>query len=69
MAGVLGSESAKAAESVAAETVPGAITPTARGQVLELWKTGGTGMKATAEAALLGSDSEVNHFLEQVKDK
>lgn len=69
LSGLLGSDPARAAEPVAAESDSGSITPTARGQVLELWKTGGTGMKAAAEAALLGSESDVKYFLEQVKDK
>lgn len=34
-----------------------------RGQAVELWETGGTGIKEEAEKALLGSDEDIKRFL------
>ncbi|MFE9570296.1 polymorphic toxin-type HINT domain-containing protein [Streptomyces sp. NPDC006692] len=34
-----------------------------RGQAVELWETGGTGIKEAAEKALLGSDEDIKQFL------
>jgi len=41
------------------------IPPTDRGKVLELWKTGGPGIRAAAEVALTGTDTDVRRFLDQ----
>ncbi|MFI1014869.1 polymorphic toxin-type HINT domain-containing protein [Streptomyces sp. NPDC020965] len=45
-----------------------AIAPTDRSRVVEHWKAGGPGVKAAAEAALTGSDTEVQAFLAAVED-
>lgn len=48
------------AEGVSSEHIPA----TDRGKILALWKAGGPGVKAAAEAALLGSDADVRQFLD-----
>ncbi|GAA0617817.1 polymorphic toxin-type HINT domain-containing protein [Streptomyces crystallinus] len=67
----IGSAPALAADGTTGNAVASAetIPPTDRGRVLELWKSGGAGVKAAAEIALTGSDSDVKYFLEQVKDE
>ncbi|MFD0276833.1 polymorphic toxin-type HINT domain-containing protein [Kitasatospora sp. NPDC127111] len=35
-----------------------------RGRIVQIWKDGGPGVKAAAEAALLGSDADVRKFLD-----
>ncbi|MEX3106610.1 ALF repeat-containing protein [Streptomyces sp. ST1020] len=47
-------------EPVGTDHIPG----TPRGDVLRAWKTGGPGVRAAAEAALLGSDAQVRAFLD-----
>ncbi|MGW1211138.1 ALF repeat-containing protein [Streptomyces sp. NPDC002499] len=40
-----------------------AVDPADRGLVVDYWKAGGPGVKAAAEAALTGSDTDVQTFL------
>ncbi|MFE5798094.1 ALF repeat-containing protein [Streptomyces sp. NPDC056503] len=57
LVGTLGSAPATATD----EEEPPPIT--ARGRVVELWTAGGPGVKAAAEAALTGTDADVDRFL------
>ncbi|MFC9947985.1 ALF repeat-containing protein, partial [Streptomyces pratensis] len=62
--------------ATAADSSPGAgdiaamaeVTPTDRGRVVDYWKEGGPGVKAAAEAALTGSDAELETFLTAADD-
>ncbi|MFD6888106.1 ALF repeat-containing protein [Streptomyces sp. NPDC059957] len=57
LVGALGSTSATAADE---EELP---PQTARGRVVELWMAGGPGVKAAAEAALTGTNQDIDKFL------
>ncbi|MFD0350886.1 ALF repeat-containing protein [Kitasatospora aburaviensis] len=60
-ASLLGTSPAYAADGAQPPTVP---LLTDRGKVVESWLTGGPGVKAAAEAALLGTDADVRKFLD-----
>ncbi|KOV68509.1 hypothetical protein ADL01_23215 [Streptomyces sp. NRRL WC-3618] len=52
----------------AAVEVPGSevidpVPATDRGRIVNLWKSGGPGLKAAAEVALTGGDADVQRFL------
>ena len=49
-------------------TALAAVTSTDRGRVVDYWEHGGPGVKAAAEAALTGSDADVQAFLAAVDD-
>ncbi|MFC9944335.1 ALF repeat-containing protein, partial [Streptomyces pratensis] len=69
--GLLGSSPATAAgpdSGSAGIAVLAEATPTDRGRVIDYWKEGGPGVKAAAEAALTGSDAELQAFLTAVDD-
>ncbi|MFF3909772.1 ALF repeat-containing protein, partial [Streptomyces sp. NPDC001848] len=48
--------------------IGGALPDTDRAKVVRLWETGGPGVRAAAEAALVGSDDDVKNFLAQASD-
>lgn len=71
VAGVVGAAPATADEVIDWDeygTVTDHLPATDRGRVVELWKTGGPGVKAAAEVALMGSDADVKEFLGHEKD-
>ncbi|MGW5251354.1 ALF repeat-containing protein, partial [Streptomyces sp. NPDC004129] len=50
-------------------TATGSPLPdTDRAKVVRLWETGGPGVRAAAEGALVGSDDDVKNFLAQASD-
>ena len=57
-AGLLGAAPAAAVSADASE-----VTAADRGQVVDYWREGGPGVKAAAEAALTGTDADVETFL------
>ncbi|MET9647223.1 polymorphic toxin-type HINT domain-containing protein [Streptomyces syringium] len=69
MVGLLGPTPAIADGATGSDQSGLPILPPLRGQVVELWKAGGPGVKAAAEVALTGSDEDVAHFLDQVDKK
>ncbi|MGW1482530.1 ALF repeat-containing protein, partial [Streptomyces rubiginosohelvolus] len=44
------------------------VDATERGLAVDLWKSGGPGVRAAAEAALTGSDTDVQAFLAAAED-
>ncbi|MGW1171894.1 ALF repeat-containing protein, partial [Streptomyces sp. NPDC002550] len=48
--------------------ISGALPDTDRAKVVRLWETGGPGVRAAAEVALVGSDDDVKTFLSQASD-
>ncbi|MFJ6574077.1 polymorphic toxin-type HINT domain-containing protein [Streptomyces sp. NPDC091292] len=58
LSGLLGAPAAVAAESAA---LPAGI----RAEIVGYWETGGTGLQAAAEQALLGGDEAIQKFLEE----
>lgn len=67
--GLLGSPPASAAGATgdrAQVTAQANVTTAERGLVVDYWKEGGPGVKAAAEAALTGNDSDVQTFLAAV---
>ncbi|WP_441247103.1 polymorphic toxin type 27 domain-containing protein [Kitasatospora sp. McL0602] len=54
-----------AADQAPAPATPVSVLPdTPRAQVIGRWKSGGPAVKAAAESALVGGDTEVRHFLD-----
>ncbi|WP_149179333.1 polymorphic toxin-type HINT domain-containing protein [Streptomyces sp. TRM49041] len=69
-AGLLGqAPPARADEATSPAAVSGAVSPTHRALVVDLWKRGGPGVRAAAEAALTGSDDDVVRFLARSGDE
>jgi len=67
--GLLGSPPAAAAGGTGGSArVAVEVTPAERGLVVDYWKEGGPGVKAAAEAALTGSDADVQAFLTVADD-
>ncbi|MGW1813047.1 polymorphic toxin-type HINT domain-containing protein [Streptomyces sp. NPDC002125] len=60
LSGLLGAPAAVAADDPA---VPVGV----RAQIVGFWETGGAGLKAAAEKALLGSDAEIQKFLAEAE--
>lgn len=56
VAGLLGGTPAAAADDAESDDSAN------RQMIVELWKTGGSGVKAAAESALLGTDEDVKEF-------
>ncbi|MGW1339063.1 ALF repeat-containing protein, partial [Streptomyces rubiginosohelvolus] len=63
--GLLGASPAVAGEGgpTAGISALAEADPTHRGLAVDFWKSGGPGVKAAAEAALIGSDADVQAFL------
>ncbi|AXU16908.1 hypothetical protein D1794_29570 (plasmid) [Streptomyces clavuligerus] len=62
--GVLGVAPVAAVESDEGYDLP---APTDRGRVVEAWNRGGPGVKAAAEAALIGTEEDIQRFLNTEK--
>ncbi|MCX4870844.1 polymorphic toxin-type HINT domain-containing protein [Streptomyces sp. NBC_00257] len=60
LTGLLGAPAAAAAEN---PTLPTDV----RAQIVGYWETGGVGLKAAAEQALLGGDAEIQKFLDEAE--
>lgn len=60
LSGLLGTPAAVAADN---PTLPTGV----RGQIVGYWETGGVGLKVAAEQALLGSDADIQKFLDEAQ--
>ncbi|WP_326657182.1 polymorphic toxin-type HINT domain-containing protein [Streptomyces sp. NBC_00385] len=69
VSGLIGTAPAAAEESTLnSHTELTSVEPTDRGRVLNFWKIGGPGVKAAAEVALSGDDTDVQRFLDELSN-